>query len=216
MSPVTRLFIAAFLVAVCAGQVSAEGERYDRMEIPTPAEKAKEEEFCVSSAKIQVIVSAFTRVNRALDQATAALYATHVIEASENFGVHPFMIASIIIRESTVKPNARSRYAYGLMQINWKAHRKGLKKAFSDIRTLEDMIKPRNNIMAGTWIFSWYLKSSNGDINKALAKYLGRTGKKYINRVLAGYDAMLKEFEKDQDPVRTQINVSSSVAYGVQ
>jgi soluble lytic murein transglycosylase-like protein len=34
------------------------------------------------------------------------------------------MIASIIIRESTVRQNARSRYAYGLMQINWKAHRK--------------------------------------------------------------------------------------------
>jgi soluble lytic murein transglycosylase-like protein len=218
LSLVLFLFMIGFLVAVFAGgPLWAEGERYDRLEVPSPAEKAKEEDLCVSSARIQVIVSAFTRVNRGLDQTIAASYASHVLEASESFGIHPFMIASIIIRESTVKPNARSRYAYGLMQINWKAHRNGLKKAFSQIQTLEDLLKPRNNILAGTWIFSWYLKSSNGDIKKALAKYLGRTGSKYINRVLAGYNAMLQEFEKNQDLVRTQIaDISPSMACAVE
>lgn len=193
---VAVLIALFFSLSFPAGRSCAEGECYDRLEIAAPEVQAEQEQTELPSSTIQVIVSAFTRVNGNLDESTAASYAVNIIEAAERFGVHPFMVASIIIRESTVKQNARSRYAYGLMQINWKAHRKGLKAAFNHIQTLDDLLQPRNNILAGTWIFSWYLKSSEGNIDRALAKYLGRSGKKYIRRVLAGYHEMLKEYEK--------------------
>jgi len=199
------------------GELSAEGERYDRNEIPETETISGAAEQKALSAKVQVIVSAFTRVNRSLDRTTAASYAEHVIEAADRFGIHPFMVASIIIRESTVKQNARSRYAYGLMQINWKAHRKGLKASFSHIQTLDDLLQPRNNILAGTWIFSWYLKSSGGNTDKALAKYLGRTGRKYIKRVLAGYHEMLRDLEKmEKRATQTYDKITISVAYAVK
>ncbi len=195
--------IAAFcFLSLSADPALAEGERYDRLEVPPPAVRADEPEDSEVKAapeiKTEVIVSAFTRVNKGLDRSTAAVYASHVLEAAGEFGVHPFMIASLIIRESTVKQNARSRHAYGLMQINWKAHRSSLKKAFSAIQSLDDLLQPRNNILAGTWIFSWYLQSSGGDMDKALSKYLGRTGKKYVSRVMGGFQEMLKDMERYQ------------------
>lgn len=206
-----------FSLSLAAGKSGAEGERYDRFESPALETKPSQEQPELSSSTIQVIVSAFTRVNRSLDRSTAASYAVSILEAAERFGVHPFMVASIIIRESTVKQNARSRCAYGLMQINWKAHRKGLKAAFNHIQTLDDLLQPRNNILAGTWIFSWYLKSSGGNIDRALAKYLGRSGKKYIRRVLAGYHQMLDEYEKiEKRAAGITVGSTTSVAFAVE
>lgn len=216
--PVATVILAfTILTPFGAGELSAEGERYDRNEIPETETIIGAAEQKALSAKVQVIVSAFTRVNGSLDRTTAASYAEHVIEAADRFGIHPFMVASIIIRESTVKQNARSRYAYGLMQVNWKAHRKGLKASFSHIQTLDDLLQPRNNILAGTWIFSWYLKSSGGNTDKALAKYLGRTGRKYIKRVLAGYHEMLRDLEKmEKRATQTSGEITISVAYAVE
>lgn len=208
-------FFFSLSFSVC--MADAEGERYDRLEIAAVEAKPAQKNTELSSPAIHVIVSAFTRVNRDLNRSMAASYAVSIMEASERFGVHPFIVASIIIRESTVKQNARSRYAYGLMQINWKAHRKGLKAAFSHIQSLDDLLQPRNNILAGTWIFSWYLKSSGGNVDRALAKYLGRSGKKYIRRVLAGYQQMLKEFEKiDKRAGNNQAGSTISVAFAVE
>ena len=219
--PALALFTALILsLSFGVREVSAEGERYERLEITVPearAEKTEEMEQEVSSAKVLVIASAFTRANRNLDQAQAARYGEHILEAAERFGVHPFMVASIIIRESTVKQNARSRYAYGLMQVNWKAHRKGLKAAFNHIQTLDDLLQPRNNILAGTWIFSWYLRSCGGSTDKALAKYLGRSGKKYIKRVLALYNEMLGDFEKIKKRAMVTLDASHKlVAFAVE
>jgi len=209
--------VVVISLSLAAGKSGAEGERYDKLESPVLDAKPSQEQTELPSSKIQVIVSAFIRVNRSLDRSTAASYAVCILEAAERFGVHPFMVASIIIRESTVKQNAHSRYAYGLMQINWKAHRKGLKAAFNHIQTLDDLLQPRNNILAGTWIFSWYLKSSGGNIDRALAMYLGRSGKKYIRRVLAGYHQMLNEYEKiEKRADRIAVGSTISVAFAVE
>jgi len=204
--------------SIATAPAFAEGERYDRLEVIVPVQSEEDpEKDVLSDLKADVIVSAFTRVNRGLDSSTASNYASHVLEASGEFGVHPFMIASIIIRESTVKQNARSRHAYGLMQINWRAHRKGLTKAFSTIRTLDDLLQPRNNIFAGTYIFSWYLRSSDGDVDKALSKYLGRNGRKYISRVMSDYRDMIKQLEKRKDKLGSEtVRSSSSVAFAVE
>lgn len=195
--PISLLVFLALTLnfaSTAPGPASAEGERYDRLELPEPTPQA--DEVMLPCLETEVIVSAFTRANKSLDKSTAAKYASHVLEAAGEFGVDPFMVASIIIRESTVRQNARSRHAYGLMQVNWKAHRKGLTKAFQAINSLEDLLQPRNNVLAGTYIFSWYLKSCGGDMDKALFRYLGRIGNKYVSRVMSGFQDMKKELEK--------------------
>ena len=195
--PVLFLLLFTLTMAFClvlAGPASAEGERYDRLEVPVPVPLVEENPS--RDLEAEVIVAAFTRANKSLDRPTASKYAHHVLEAALEFGVDPFMIASIIIRESTVRQNARSRYALGLMQVNWKAHRKGLTKAFREINTADDLLKPRNNVLAGTYIFSWYLNSCGGDVDRALSRYLGRTGGKYVTKVQLCVQDMKKELEK--------------------
>ncbi len=64
----------------------AEGERYDRLEVIVPVQSEEDPGMDVlSDLKADVIVSAFTRVNRSLDIPTASNYASHVLEAAGEF-----------------------------------------------------------------------------------------------------------------------------------
>jgi len=202
------------LLYVCVGSAFAEGDVYDRIPleevVETPTEETEETSNPVhvekGNEKIAVIADRFMKVNPELEPYAARKYGEYILEASELFGVNPFLIAAMIIKESTVRYKARSRYAYGLMQINWNAHKHGLRSAFSGIQTLDDLIQPRNNILAGTYIFSWYLDSSDGDVSEALAKYLGTTGKRYIKRVMKNYEIMLAEFKEKQEQRITRLS----------
>ena len=184
-------FVIALILLFYPGVSSAEGDCLVRLEHKNTAAEISPGEISTESVvKRTIIAESFLRANHKLRKEEAWEYASYVIESSKLFGLDPFLIASLIIKESTVKRNARSKYAYGLMQINWKVHKKGLRSAFSQIKSLKDLMEPRNNIMAGTYIFSWYMKSSNYDVKKALARYLGKNGKKYISKVLGVYNKM--------------------------
>jgi len=174
----------------------AEGDCLVRLELKQEnnVEKMDKAQF-ETLVKRGVIMESFLKANRKLAKEDAWEYSGYVMESSRLFGVDPFLIAAMIIKESTVKKDARSRYAYGLMQVNWRVHRKGLQAAFKQIRSLSDLLVPRNNILAGTYIFSWYMKSSSYDVRKALAKYLGRNGSKYITSVLSLYNRMNNSYQ---------------------
>jgi soluble lytic murein transglycosylase-like protein len=194
------------LLTVFAGTGFAEGDVYDRIMTEEPSEKQeKPAPVETRDGKIAVIMDRFMKVNPELDEYAAGKFAEYILEASDEFGVHPFLIAAIIIKESTVRYKARSRYAYGLMQINWSAHRRGLRSSFGEIRTLNDLIQPRNNILAGTYIFSCYLDSSDGNVSEALAMYLGSSGPRYINGVMKHYKIMLAKYEEKQEQRMTSL-----------
>lgn len=193
------VFIAVQLVylAFASCTALAEGDRYDSIAVPEKSEDQVQQTVDMEhEARVRIIAQAFHGANGAVSLERSTSYANYVVEAGHEFGVKPFLVAAIIIRESTVKWRAHSRYAHGLMQINWRAHRKNLRAAFGEIRTLEDLYQPRNNIRAGVWIFAWYLKSCNGDVSGALAKYLGRNGHRYINRVLSNYEKMDSQYRR--------------------
>jgi len=210
------LFLCLFLLLhSLAGAGFPEGDNYGRIRTAEPAERQQgkaADPVKTQEGKAAVIVSRFMKANPELDEYAAGKFAEYILEASEKFGVHPFLIASIVIKESTVRYKARSRYAYGLMQVNWSAHKRGLRSAFSEIRTLEDLIQPRNNILAGTYIFSCYLDSSDGNISEALARYLGKNGKRYIKAVMKNYEIMLAQYEKKQKQRITSLPCLSPVA----
>ncbi|WP_024822987.1 MULTISPECIES: transglycosylase SLT domain-containing protein [Aminobacterium] len=144
----------------------------------------------------EAIAEFFQDKNGSLEKDRAEKYAHYVLEAGNQFGVDPFIVASIIIKESRAYHEARSKAAYGLMQINWKVHRNNIGKAFSHIKSLAEMMKPKNNISVGTYIFSCYLNSADGDLAKALASYCGGNNTKYIKNIFSYQQELDARFEK--------------------
>ncbi len=141
-----------------------------------------------------IITDFLSRKNPKLSPQTAHNYATYITDAGEEFGVDPFLIASIVIKESTAKWRARSsRGAYGLMQIHWKAHKKAIRKAFGSIRTLEDLMKPQNNIRVGTYLFANHIRKDD-NTDRALDRYLGTSKTSYKKSVLRFYTAMSSRY----------------------
>ncbi len=144
-------------------------------------------------AQRTAIAGLFARMNKKLGPEKAERYAAHVLEAGKLFGVDPLVIASILVRESRANASAKNRSNIGLMQVNWKAHASNLSQAFPSIKKLEDLFNPRNNILAGAWIFSCYHKSSGGDLSKSLKKYVGG-GSKYVEKVMSAYRTLKSDF----------------------
>ena len=138
------------------------------------------------TAQRKAIAALFTRINKSLGAEKAERYAGHVLDAGKLFGIDPLVVASILIRESRANASAKNRSNIGLMQVNWKAHEKNLPTAFPEIRTVKDLFDPRNNILAGAWIFSCYHKSAGGDLSKSLKKYVGGNSG-YVEKVLSAY-----------------------------
>lgn len=145
----------------------------------------------------EAIAAGFKRYNSKLSRESGLEYAAYVIDSSRRFGIDdPTLIAAMIIKESRAKPRARSRYAYGLMQIHWKVHKKSIAREFPWIKTLEDLLNPKNNVMVGTWIFSNYLKRSNGDVHKALHRYLGSSGRGYVSKIMS-YRSVIRSYVQE-------------------
>ncbi len=145
-----------------------------------------EEQRLQRSSRLELqnaIARTFRYHNRRVSVAQAQEYASYVIEAASYYSVDPALIAALIIKESRVKPNARSKYAVGLMQIYWRLHRKSIQSQFPHIKTEADVMAPRNNVFVGTWLFAGYLRSSRGDVRKALTRYLGKQSERYISAV---------------------------------
>ncbi|MBQ6114595.1 MAG: transglycosylase SLT domain-containing protein [Synergistaceae bacterium] len=118
------------------------------------------------------IYALFTKANPRLEPVNAKKYAEIVIEASEKFKQDPYVIAAIIVHESTVNNKAVSKGGdYGLMQVRWKIHEKAIKQRFPKVKNAKDMFDARTNIMFGTEIFSDCMKKCDNDVQKGLMRY---------------------------------------------
>jgi|GEM_PF-4962360 len=118
------------------------------------------------------IYQLFTSVNPRLEQASAKKYAEIVLEAAEKFKQDPYIIAGIIVHESTVNNKAVSKGGdYGLMQIRWNVHEKAIKQRFPKVKRADDMFDARPNIFFGTEIFRDCMRKSDGDFRKGLMRY---------------------------------------------
>lgn len=148
--------------------------------------KTQEKEASSKEGLRRAIAKGFRHYNGEVSWAKALEYAGYVIEACDKYGINdPALIAGMIVKESRVRPRARSRYAYGLMQIYWKVHRKSIARTFPWIKNTESLMSPRNNILVGTWIFSNYLKSAGGNVEKALHRYLGANSSRYVSKIMS-------------------------------
>ena len=118
------------------------------------------------------IYQLFMSVNPKLEASSAQKYAQIVIEAAEKFKQDPYVIAGIVVHESTVNNKAVSKGGdYGLMQVRWKIHEKAIKQRFPKVKKANDMFDARTNIFFGTEIFSDCMKKTDGDFQKGLMRY---------------------------------------------
>lgn len=143
---------------------------------------------CVTEAavsKTDNIAALFTRVNPLLDAKKAKDYAAIIIEAGEKFKQDPYVIAALVVHESTVNNKAVSKGGdYGLMQVRWKIHEKAIKQRFPKVKKASDMFDARTNIFYGTEIFSDCMKKSDGTVRGGILRYSGGN-EKLVNKVTA-------------------------------
>ena len=152
------------------------------------------------NAKAKNISSVFMKHNPKLNAKTADKYASIVIEAANKYKQDPYVIAGIIVHESTVNNKAVSKGGdYGLMQVRWKVHEKAIKKEYPKVKKANDMFDARTNIFFGTEIFA-YCASKTTTTEGALMKYsAGST--KLTNKVLATVKE-LQAMEKKASPAK--------------
>lgn len=103
----------------------------------------------------------------------------YMFEQCEKFDVPVELVLAVIKKESNFKADAISKTSdYGLMQIN-KVNHKWLKKELG----VTDFLDAKQNILCGVYILSGHLKSTNGNIHKALMQYqFGIAGAKRLWR----------------------------------
>ena len=107
-----------------------------------------------------------------------------VMRSSKEFNLDPVILYSIIIKESTFRPFARSKKnCLGLTQVNPEIWLSEL-KVIGIVKNKYDLYNPIKNIRSGAYIFSKMIKMSKGDVKKALRRYFGllRSGRR------SGYD----------------------------
>ncbi|MBR1486585.1 MAG: lytic transglycosylase domain-containing protein [Synergistaceae bacterium] len=140
---------------------------------------------CVAEAnslKADNIANLFTRVNPSLGAKTAQNYASIIVEACEKFSQDPYVIAALVVHESTVNNKAVSKGGdYGLMQIRWKIHSKAIKQRFPKVKKANDLFDARTNIFFGTEIFSDGMKKG-GNFQSGVLRY-SAGNKKLVNKV---------------------------------
>lgn len=118
------------------------------------------------------IYQLFMKHNPKLSADSAKKYSEIVIEAANKFKQNPYVIAAIIVHESTVNNKAVSKGGdYGLMQVRWSIHSKAIKQRFPKVRHAKDMFDARTNIFFGTEIFTDCMRKSNNDVAKGIMRY---------------------------------------------
>ena len=139
------------------------------------------------------IVSLFTRVNPSLSAKTAESYTQIILEAGQKYRIDPYVIAALIVHESTVNAHAVSRGGdYGLMQVRWKVHAKEIQREHR-VKSSKGLMKPRVNIFFGTRILSeCYAKA--GTIEGAIRLYSGGN-----RQLVAKVTRTMRELGRTQD-----------------
>ena len=159
-----RLFCALILVLVVCGVACAAAKK-------TPGNRERN------------IYQLFTKANPKLDAGTVKKYVDIVMAAGEEYKQDPYVIAAIIVHESTVNAKAVSKGGdYGLMQVRWKVHEKAIKAEYPKVKKASDFFDARTNVFFGTRILSECAAKSK-DTRGALMLYSGG-GEKITAKVL--------------------------------
>lgn len=113
----------------------------------------------------------------------ATEYSRHIWDASELYKVDPFLVAAVVCVESEGRADAVAHSRVGLMQVNVQENMAWITRHFPKIKTVDDLLKVRNNVMAGTFALSAAMQGTE-DVRAALFNYLGRTDERQAEKIL--------------------------------
>ena len=136
-------------------------------------------------AQIRSIAELFCRYNKKLTSKQARQYAEYILQAGNKFGQDPFVLAAMVVHESSANASAVSRGGdYGLMQVRWSVHKKRIMKEYPSVKKAKDFLDPKINILMGTEIFTEYRASVGPDLRAGLLRY-SAGNKKLANKIFA-------------------------------
>ena len=113
-------------------------------------------------------------------------------EVSGDTGVEPALLAAVMFKESTCRPEAIGGAGeIGLTQIHPRVWTRHLKK-HDFIESAEDLFDPEVNLRCSAHILGGHLEKTDGDVWKSLRRYNGAGPKArlYADRVFATYLAL--------------------------
>lgn len=149
-----------------------------------------------NEARKKSIAALFQQYNRKLDEQKARDYATFIMQACEQFKQDPFVIAAMIVNESSARSDAISSGGdYGLMQVRWRVHQKKIRKKYPNIEEADDMLNPQYNVLVGTEIFSVYHATAKQDIRGALMYYTAGN-ERHADKVFAVLSRLEKAYNE--------------------
>lgn len=144
--------------------------------------------------RVKVMQRYFCAKNARLSSNDALRYAAVVERVSRAYGVDPFLVAAIIVKESTVRRTAKSYCSYGLMQVNWDANKSWIRKKFPKVKGPRSLLHSGNNIKVGSYILKSALERSHGDVDRALNIYRGKSVASYRGKIFRYYGEMVELF----------------------
>ena len=146
-------------------------------------------------AQKKSIAALLKSYNSKLGQKAALQYAEYILQASEKFRQDPFVVAAMIVKESSARHDAVSRGGdYGLMQVRWRVHRRSITQKYPHIKDAKAMLNPEYNILVGTEILAHYCASAD-DLKGGLMRYSAGNRKlaEKIFAVLKGLQSSYQE-----------------------
>ncbi|MCL2009608.1 MAG: lytic transglycosylase domain-containing protein [Synergistaceae bacterium] len=148
----------------------------------------------INEARRKSIAALLRKYNRRLTEEQAYDYAVLIMQTCEAFGQDPFVIASLIVIESSARSDAVSRGGdYGLMQVRWRVHQKNIRSKYPHIAKAKDMLVPQNNLTVGIEIFSKYHATAKQDLRRTLL-YYSAGNRRMADKVAAALSQLEKSY----------------------
>ncbi len=147
--------------------------------------------------RLKAIEAYLRKKNPKIPPQKSSLYANLIEDCASRYDLDPFLVASVLVKESTAREKAVSKGNYGLMQINWKANKPWIVKTFP-IQSTKELMTPSNNVRIGAHILAANIKKCRGDVDRGLDRYRGRPLASYRNSVHQHYLGISEIFRKLQ------------------
>lgn len=205
------LLFSFFLLLPFSSAACAEWEYYD---FPVPASERKPQ-FSVKplfvskksqppkteratkrrQAQQKSIEGLLRRYNKKLNEQMALKYTEYILHASEKFQQDPFVVAAMIVNESSARHDAVSRGGdYGLMQVRWRVHRRDITQKYPHIKNAKGILDPKYNVLVGTEILARYCAAAP-DLRGGLMRY-SAGNRKLAEKIFAVLKGLQNSYEE--------------------
>lgn len=128
-----------------------------------------------------MILKTIYKLSPDINKSVANKISKSIIKYSKKYGIPPALVLSVMYHETGFKLKQQNRGCYGLMQINYWAHKKEFK-----IKSSKSLYDIDTNINIGCQLLQQYTNNSK-QIKIGLYKYVGGSKHRYVYNVVKLY-----------------------------